>query len=322
MWRAGAIRTGVLAKRSVKIAKKSSLLRIFSLVQLPASLWKVASQTTPPTGLCTGADCHLLPQGAFPTQGSNPCLLHWQVSSLPLAPSGKPERSQASVSKCIICLKELSLEKGGILIHKVLTLYLELKLRVLSLCRVFYLPWPQSSYLSSVRRRRQWLCQLPHWVETGQTAPGIQKPGFLGGLMVKNPPAMQEELLEDRGLSPWSGRSSGRGHGNPLQYSCLENPMDSGACWTTVHRVTKSWTQLKLLSMHTKATLGTTDTPLSALLQKDGKIVSNYGIASPKIFQKKLKNLYVRAFAYRKRLHTFFFFFTTIHQTLCIQYFM
>ena len=134
--------------------------------------------------------------------------------------------------------------------------------------------------------------------------------------MVKNPPAMQEELLEDRGLSPWSGRSSGRGHGNPLQYSCLENPMDSGACWTTVHRVTKSWTQLKLLSMHTKATLGTTDTPLSALLQKDGKIVSNYGIASPKIFQIKLKNLYVRAFAYRKRLHTFFFFYHNSSDTL------
>ena len=54
----------------------------------------------------------------------------------------------------------------------------------------------------------------------------------------------------DRDLSPWSGRSPGGGHGNPLQYPCLENPVDSGACWTTVHRVTKSWTQLNLLSMH------------------------------------------------------------------------
>ena len=44
-----------------------------------------------------------------------------------------------------------------------------------------------------------------------------------------------------------SGRSPG-GHGNPLQYSCLENPMNGGAWWATVHRVAKNWTQLKQLS--------------------------------------------------------------------------
>ena len=38
-------------------------------------------------------------------------------------------------------------------------------------------------------------------------------------------------------MIPGSGRSSGGGHGNPLQYSCLENPMDGGAWWATVHRV-------------------------------------------------------------------------------------
>ena len=43
---------------------------------------------------------------------------------------------------------------------------------------------------------------------------------------------------------PGSGRSSGEGNGNPLQYSCLENPMDGGAWWATVPGVTKSWTQL------------------------------------------------------------------------------
>ena len=41
------------------------------------------------------------------------------------------------------------------------------------------------------------------------------------------------------------------GHGNPLQYSCLENPMDRGAWRATVHRVTKSQTRLKQLSTHT-----------------------------------------------------------------------
>ena len=45
-----------------------------------------------------------------------------------------------------------------------------------------------------------------------------------------------------------SGRSPGGGHGNPLQYSCLENPMDRGAWRATVHRTTKSWIQLKWLS--------------------------------------------------------------------------
>ena len=39
---------------------------------------------------------------------------------------------------------------------------------------------------------------------------------------------------------PGSGRSPGEGNGNPLQYSCLENPMDRGACWATVHGIPKS----------------------------------------------------------------------------------
>ena len=46
-------------------------------------------------------------------------------------------------------------------------------------------------------------------------------------------------------LIPGSGRSPGGGHGNQLQYSSLENPMDRGAWWARVHRVTKSWTRLK-----------------------------------------------------------------------------
>jgi len=43
---------------------------------------------------------------------------------------------------------------------------------------------------------------------------------------------------------PGSGRSPGEGNGNPLQYSCLEYPMDRGAWWATVHGVAKSWTRL------------------------------------------------------------------------------
>ena len=59
-----------------------------------------------------------------------------------------------------------------------------------------------------------------------------------GGSVVKNPPAN----AGDASLIPGSGRSPGEGSGNPLQYSCLENPMERGAWWATVHGVTKSWT--------------------------------------------------------------------------------
>ena len=60
-------------------------------------------------------------------------------------------------------------------------------------------------------------------------------------LVVKNPPANAGDVREV-GLILGSGRSPGGGHGNPLQYSCLENPMDRGAWQATVHRVAKSQT--------------------------------------------------------------------------------
>ena len=63
-------------------------------------------------------------------------------------------------------------------------------------------------------------------------------------LVVKNLSANAGDI-RDIGLIPGSGRSHGGGHRNPLQYSCLENPMDRGARRTTVHGVTKSWTRLK-----------------------------------------------------------------------------
>ena len=58
-------------------------------------------------------------------------------------------------------------------------------------------------------------------------------------LVVKNPPANAGDL-RNAGLIPGSGRSSGKGHGNPLQHSCLENPMDRGAWQAIVHRVAES----------------------------------------------------------------------------------
>ena len=61
--------------------------------------------------------------------------------------------------------------------------------------------------------------------------------------MVKNPPASAGDA-QDAGSIPGSGRSPGGEHGNPLQYSCLENPMDRGAWRVTLQGVAKSQTQL------------------------------------------------------------------------------
>ena len=60
--------------------------------------------------------------------------------------------------------------------------------------------------------------------------------------MIKNLPANAGDA-EDEGSNFETGRSSGEGNGNPLQYSCLENPMDRGAWWATVHGVAHSPTK-------------------------------------------------------------------------------
>ena len=67
--------------------------------------------------------------------------------------------------------------------------------------------------------------------------------------MIKNLPAAQE-MQETRLPSLGPEDPLEKGNGNPLQYSCLENPMDRGAWWAMVHRVAKSQTRLKGLSMH------------------------------------------------------------------------
>ena len=69
--------------------------------------------------------------------------------------------------------------------------------------------------------------------------------GFPGGPVVKNLPAN----AEDMSLIPGLERSVGGGNGNTFQYFCLENPMDGGAWWATVHGVAKRWT---CLGMHAR----------------------------------------------------------------------
>ena len=71
---------------------------------------------------------------------------------------------------------------------------------------------------------------------------------FPGGAHGKEP-VCQCRRLKRRSFNPGSGRSPGEGNGNPLQYSCLENPVDSGAWQAVIHRVAQSQTLLKWLGM-------------------------------------------------------------------------
>ena len=76
--------------------------------------------------------------------------------------------------------------------------------------------------------------------------------------------------MGESGSVPGSGRCSGEGNGNSLQYSCLENSMDRGPRKATVHRVAKSWTQVKRLSTHTHEKKRTNVDSLSFLPEERG----------------------------------------------------
>ena len=78
-------------------------------------------------------------------------------------------------------------------------------------------------------------------------------------LLVMNLPAGAGDLRDTDSI-PRSGRSPGERHGNPLQYCCLENPMDRGAWWATVQGVTKSWTRLNEQAQRRKQKLHNTTT--------------------------------------------------------------
>ena len=91
--------------------------------------------------------------------------------------------------------------------------------------------------------------------------------GFPGGSEVKASACN----VGDLGSIPGSGRSPGEGNGNPLQYSCLENPMDGGAWWATVHRVAKSRTQLSdFTSLHFTSLLAQVAAHPTCLVRRQG----------------------------------------------------
>ena len=107
--------------------------------------------------------------------------------------------------------------------------------------------WDMSSYLCPLvfcRGPNEW--QAPSWCFLKAWT------GFPGGASDKEL-ACQCRRCKRLKFDPWVRKTPGQGYGNPLQYSCLENPMDRGTWRAIVHRVAKSRTWLKQLSIHAKA---------------------------------------------------------------------
>ena len=129
-------------------------------------------------------------------------------------------------------------------------------------------------------RKRSRRHVLTQWTfSTGASEQDCDAATFLLGLWYQSSfflPGFMWSILQDSGVT-WNDKRvffsfgnvvgiSGGGHGNPLQYSCLGNPMDRGAWWATVHRVTKSWTWLKQLTEHALTGISKGSHKLKALL--------------------------------------------------------
>ena len=111
-------------------------------------------------------------------------------------------------------------------------------------------------------------------------------------LVVKNPPANAGDIRDPGSMHRW-GRSPGGGHGNPLQYSCLENPMDGGAWWSTFYGVTKSQIWQKQLSpVFTFYTVKHDVTSMYTYLYVHNKLFSH--ILLPKVCSYGRSQFYIR----------------------------
>ena len=116
----------------------------------------------------------------------------------------------------------------------------------------------ESQRRGSLMGCRLWGRRVRHdWSDLAEAAAKCTIGACHVALQIRNLPAKARDI-RDSGSILGSGRTPGSGHGNPLQYYCLENPMDRGAWWAIVHGVAKSSTWLKQLSMHmhTESTTG------------------------------------------------------------------
>ena len=114
---------------------------------------------------------------------------------------------------------------------------MKVKVKSLSLVRLFVTLWTvaHQAPLSMGFSSQEYWSGLP-----------FPSPGDLPnpGTEPESPALQADALSSDPDSIPGLGRSPGDGNGNPLQYSCLQNPMDGEAWWATVHGVAKSWTRL------------------------------------------------------------------------------
>ena len=96
------------------------------------------------------------------------------------------------------------------------------------------------------------LCNPIDGSPPGSPIPGILQARILEWVAIAFSAKTELTLQHHFMTHKWEAieRGFGEGNGNPLQYSCLENPVDRGAWWAAVHRVTQSWTRLNQLSMH------------------------------------------------------------------------
>ena len=116
--------------------------------------------------------------------------------------------------------------------------------------------------------------RVPLWLSEIRPSPQRHR-AFPAALVVKNPSANAGDL----GYIPGLGRSPGEGNGNPLQYSCLENPMDGEAWCATVHGVAKSRTRLKQLSRSSSSSSSSDGFPVELFqILKDDAVKVLYSI--------------------------------------------
>ena len=147
-------------------------------------------------------------QGIIPTQESNPGLPHCRQILYQMSHKGSPKKAEENNKdnqKIMLFKKEKTTEK----INEIKSWFFEKIDKT-------------DKLLAGLTKKKQRKTKLL---------------GFLRGSMVKNSPAN----AGDMDSIPGPGRSPGKGNGNPLQYSCLGNPMDRGAWQATVHQATKSY---------------------------------------------------------------------------------
>ena len=106
---------------------------------------------------------------------------------------------------------------------------------------MFHFSGPQCSYIYLIKHCSRCCCENDFWMRLTCNL------GFPGDTSGKDPCCQGGRCRRSR-FNPWVGKIPWRGHGNPLQYSCLENPLDRGAWWAMIHRVAKSQRWLKRVS--------------------------------------------------------------------------